>query len=143
MLDGGLSKNFKIVKDAYMDIPLDISLQDTKNPLEDVNLADFSDVKVSTDYYVQLYLSEYLIQSLSNALFYSLNQTIYLPAVPLNGATQWAFMQRFSKKLQNAEHGPFSTDAPCQFLPYFAESPPIFNLTKDGFILDAEVYIDA
>lgn len=87
---GGLSKNAKTVKDSYMEIPLDVSLQNIDHPLEDANLANFSAVTVSTDYYLQTYLSEYLIQSCFDAFYYN-NGTdrINLPVIAMNNETHW------------------------------------------------------
>lgn len=92
---------------------------------------------------MQVYLSEYLVQSLSDALFHNGElERIDLPIIPMDNATHWFTWLRLGSKLKNADHGAFVQDEPCQFAPYFAEAPPIFNLTNDGFILDAEVYIE-
>lgn len=94
-----------------MSLPLDVSLQNKKHPLKDLNLADFQDVTVSTDYYMQVYLSEYLIQSLCDALFHNgEHERIDLPVIPMDNVTHWFLWLRLGDKLKNAEHGAFVQD---------------------------------
>jgi hypothetical protein len=49
-LEGGISESAKILKDQYMQIPLDMSLQYTGFELKDPNLANFKDVVGPSDY---------------------------------------------------------------------------------------------
>ena len=68
-LEGGLQDKFKIKKETYMTIPLDLSLQNHKYPYEPENTADFGDF-VQNDYQLQLYLSDYLVRSGVWSLYY-------------------------------------------------------------------------
>jgi len=69
-LEGGISKNFKIKKNTYIEIPTDISLQNTKYPYLQPNLAVFDDF-VQEDYDMQIYLSDFLLESGMHAMYHA------------------------------------------------------------------------
>lgn len=68
-LEGGLARNFKIKKDTYILIPLDASLQNEDYPYSKPNLAVFGDY-VQNDYQLQIFLSEFFLESGISALYY-------------------------------------------------------------------------
>jgi hypothetical protein len=68
-VEGGISDNFVVVEHDYMEIPLDMTLQNYSvqfNRTNDVNFGPYFD----RGYEVQLYLSDYLFYSVINSLYY-------------------------------------------------------------------------
>jgi hypothetical protein len=68
-LEGGISSKLQIKKDEYMKIPFDLSLQNEDFPFYKNNTSVFGDV-VQSDYQIQTYLSDYILESGLWALFY-------------------------------------------------------------------------
>ena len=63
---------------------------------------------VSTDYYMQVYLSEYLVQSLSDAIFHNgEHEKIDLPVIAMDGLTHWYLWLRLGSQMKGAAHGAF------------------------------------
>ena len=82
-IQGGVSNDFEIKKDAYIRIPSDILFQNKKAPDYGENLADFSTAgSRDPEYEMQFYTSEALLQSVIQAIYYWNN--LALPAIPLN-----------------------------------------------------------
>lgn len=67
-VEGGISGNFTVIKDKYVQIPMDFSLQNHSvkvNRTNDVNFGPF----VDSGYQAQIYLTDYLLQSAISAIY--------------------------------------------------------------------------
>ena len=69
-LEGGLSDSFKIKKDSFILMPFDVSLQSHLYPYTKNNTCVFGNF-VQSDYQIQTYLSDYLLESAVWALYYN------------------------------------------------------------------------
>jgi len=54
----------------YLELMLDSTLQDERHRNERANTADFQDTQSSHDYQLQLYVSEFFMQSVTQALYW-------------------------------------------------------------------------
>lgn len=70
-LDGGIYKSPHVEPEDYVELSFDFSLQDDKFVLEDANIANFSEAVSDKNYQMQLYTSEYLLQSVLAAAYHS------------------------------------------------------------------------
>lgn len=68
-LEGGIDDHLHSTKHGFIMIPLDLWLQEDNHPLAVKNDAHFSQY-TATDDEIQLYLSEYLLESLINVAYY-------------------------------------------------------------------------
>lgn len=69
-LEGGLHSSPYVKPADFLQLDLDLSLQDDRYPLEDVNLANFSEAASLGAYQLQLYISEYFLQSVITSLYW-------------------------------------------------------------------------
>jgi len=67
-IEGGISDNLEIKEDQYFLIPLDVSLHNKDKPYIDTNNVSFG-VFEDNGYDIQMFLSEYLIQSIVHAVY--------------------------------------------------------------------------
>ena len=68
--EGGISDKFHIEEHKYIMIPLDFSIQSHSHPMDEIkNTAQFGPFS-EAGYEIQLYLSDYLVESLIWALYY-------------------------------------------------------------------------
>ena len=81
-LEGGIHNNPYVKPADFLEINLDLSLQDDRHPLKDLNQANFSGTTSQDQYQLQLYLSEYLIQSVITTLYWE--DYFVLPAQKLD-----------------------------------------------------------
>jgi len=82
-LEGGISDKLKIVEDKYMKLPLDASIQNKDYPYGKQNTCQFGDV-VESDYQIETFLSEYVLDSGMWALFkagYFVAKNISVPVI--------------------------------------------------------------
>lgn len=135
-LEGGLARNFRVKKDTYILAPFDISLQSKKHPYNAPNNAVFGDY-VQEDYQLQIFLSEYLLESGLHALFLDgllrLNglsvpiDTTALDIVLLGKLTRngWAYGQKCVIDIE-----------------VIGETPDIFITKKNGLSFSSQLAID-
>jgi hypothetical protein len=86
-LEGGVEDHFHSTKGGYVSIPLDLWFQEDNHPLQSANDAHFSQYS-ATDDELQLYLSEYMLESLINVAYYynnsdGLDSILKLPPINL------------------------------------------------------------
>lgn len=68
---GGLHQDPYVEPNEYLELIFDISIEDKQHPLTDLNLANFTNTEYQKDYQLQLYVSEYLLQSAISVAFYA------------------------------------------------------------------------
>jgi hypothetical protein len=68
-IEGGIDDHLHSTKNGYVMLPLDLWLNETLHPLNITNDAHFEQHNI-TDDEIQLYLSEYLIESVVNVAYY-------------------------------------------------------------------------
>jgi len=145
-VEGGIDDHLHSTKNGYIMIPLDLWLQEDNHPLSTANDAHFSQY-TATDDEVQLYLSEYLIESLVNVVYYynnsaGIDSILKLPPinlknlpVPLYSTELGIFLigTSFSKD--------FGMGKECQIVAQVKGPVPSITLRK-GIQIHAELGLD-
>jgi len=62
-LEGGLNENATTKKADHLSLSFDASLQDDRHPNMNNNTANFSESEHTDKYQMEIYLSEYILQS--------------------------------------------------------------------------------
>jgi hypothetical protein len=125
-LEGGISDDLEIKEDQYFLIPLDVSLHNKDKPYINTNNVSFGEF-VDNGFQIQMYLSEYLIQSIVHAL-YEPNFTVTNETLPsLITTTTLDFMPDLFGKL--SKNG-FDKGQPCLLEIRTWGDEPELNITK-------------
>ena len=135
-LEGGISDDLEIKEDQYFLIPLDVSLHNKDKPYINKNNVSFGEF-VDNGYQIQMYLSEYLIQSIVHAL-YEPNFTVTNETLPsLITTTTLDFMPDLFGKL--SKNG-FDKGQPCLLEIRTWGDEPELNITKaTGLHFDGQI----
>ena len=132
VIDGGISRKFEIVKDKYMLLPLDISLQQKDKPLNYTNTADFKGgVDVHEDFQLCMYLTGYLLDD-ALVLAYRYN-LIKAELEPVPGLTTTVLnpillLRGFFKGIK---HYGFELGMPCMVDAKAIDMEPKLYVTKE------------
>lgn len=105
--EGGISDKFHIEAGKYMIIPLDLSIQSHSYPMSEINNTAVFGPFAETGYEMQLYLSDYFVESLLWALYYE--DLIQLHNLPIDINTSELNIVFLGKLTR---HG-FSVGMPC------------------------------
>ena len=105
-VEGGISNNFTIKENDYIQIPLDMTLQNASVQFNRTNDVKFGAMK-NYRYQAQLYLSDYLFYSVINSLYYP---DIYLLNATIPGMTTTTLNLALLGKLSKAG---FDNGNPC------------------------------
>jgi hypothetical protein len=135
-LEGGISDDLEIKEDQYFLIPLDVSLHNKDKPYINKNNVSFGEF-VDNGYQIQMYLSEYLIQSIVHAL-YEPNFTVTNETLPsLITTTTLDFMPDLFGKL--SKNG-FDKGQPCLLEIRTWGDEPELNISKaTGLHFDGQI----
>lgn len=135
-LEGGLAKNFKIKQNTYILIPLDASLQNEEHPYILPNLAVFGDY-VQNDYQLQIFLSEFILESGISSLFYDNLLQVKGLHIPI-GTTQLDIALLGALSTHGFAHG-----QNCSVnLRVIGDLPDLFITEKSGLSFKSQIAID-
>lgn len=126
------------MNNSFVELPLDIVLQSERGPLDKPNLANFSDVTVSTDYETQTYISSYLLQSVFQVIY--LEGLIKYTTGNLNSVEQIALFTTVG--ILKMEKAGYTTSDPCRFeVTMGDEMMPNIDISPNGIQLDAILHL--
>ena len=143
-IEGGISRKFEIVKDKYMLLPLDISLQQKDRPLNYTNTADLNGAAVPEDFEFCMYLTSYLIDdALALAYRYNLTKIALAPVPGLTTSTLNALLL-LRNPFRGFKHYGFDSGMPCAANATAYDMEPVIHVSKDqgisiGIALSANI----
>jgi len=130
-IEGGISRKFEIVKDKYMLLPLDISLQQKDRPLNYTNTADLNGAAVPEDFEFCMYLTSYLIDdALALAYRYNLTKIALAPVPGLTTSTLNALLL-LRNPFRGFKHYGFDSGMPCAANATAYDMEPVIHVSKD------------
>ena len=125
-IEGGISDNFEIKENEYFLIPLDISLHNKDKPYIEINDTSFG-VFEDNGYEIQMFLSEFLLQSIVHAL-YDPNMLIVSKDLPSLITT--TFLDDLPDLWGKLSKNGFDKGQPCILEIRTWGSEPELNITK-------------
>ena len=145
-LEGGIDDHLHSTKKGYIMIPLDLWLQEDNHPLNITNDAHFSNYEATTDE-LQLYLSEYLIESLINVVYYynnsdGIDSILKLPPINLKNLPVPLYSTEIGILLIGTSFmKDFGLGKECQIVAQVKGPAPTITL-KAGIQIHAELGLD-